>query len=36
MAVTLYLANRYVELINEACERKEELEELIDRLEKHE
>lgn len=33
MAVTIYLANRYVQLINEAYERKEELEELIKRLE---
>jgi hypothetical protein len=34
MAVTIYLANRYVQLINEAYERKEELEELIEKLER--
>lgn len=34
MAVTLYLANRYVQLINEAYELKEELEEWIKLFEK--
>jgi len=34
MAVTIYLANRYVQLINEAYERKEELEELIEKIER--
>jgi len=34
MAVTIYLANRYVQLINEVYERKEVLEELIRIIEK--